>query len=163
MMKDVEESLLQKAIEISCLQPIIDKLPQGLDTKVGEKGGRLSGGERQRIGIARAICADTEILVLDEATSALDSKTEIAVQQALETMLPGKTLIIIAHRLMTLNQVDKIVVFDKGRVVEQDAFNRLLTNPESLFAQMWKLQQVKTIAGTRRIDLSKAKQIYPSA
>jgi ABC-type multidrug transport system fused ATPase/permease subunit len=163
MMKNIDEVKLQEAIAIACLQPVIDKLAHGLDTKVGEKGGRLSGGEKQRIGIARAICADTEIMVLDEATSALDSKTELAVQEALENRLQDKTLIIIAHRLMTLNRVDRVVVFDKGRVVEQDAFNELLKNSRSIFAQMYQLQRpAKPVLPVRRIDLEKTKQLYPA-
>ena len=162
MMKNIPDDQLQRAIKIACLQPVIDKMPKGLDTKIGERGGRLSGGEKQRIGIARAICANTEILVLDEATSALDSKTEILVQQALERELEDKTLIIIAHRLMTLTKVDRIIVFDKGKIIEQDAFNRLLSNANSAFYQLYKLQQPQPIIPFKRLDLSKTKQLYPA-
>jgi ABC-type multidrug transport system fused ATPase/permease subunit len=163
MMKEVPPERLQKAIDIACLQPVIDKLPKGLETKVGERGGRLSGGERQRVGIARAICADTEILVLDEATSALDAKTELLVQEAMERELADKTLIMIAHRLMTLNQVDRIVVFDKGRIIEQDAFAALLSNTDSIFHQLYKMQQPKSrVVTSSRIEMKNLTQIYPS-
>lgn len=163
MLKDVDDAHLQKALSIAQLQPVINKLPHGLDTVIGEKGGRLSGGERQRIGIARAICANTEILILDEATSALDSKTEIQVQEALERELKDKTLIIIAHRLMTLNQVDRIIVFDKGKIIEQDAFAKLLGDRKSKFYELYKIQQPpKIISRQSAIDLNKTIQIYPA-
>ncbi len=153
MLKEIDEPKMERAIRIASLQSVIDKLPQGLETKIGERGGRLSGGERQRVGIARAIYADTEILVLDEATSALDSKTEIVVQEALERELGDKTLIIIAHRLMTLNRADRIIVFDRGRVIEQDGFSKLLNNTKSKFYEMYKIQQPKRLIQVK-INLS---------
>ncbi len=164
MMKKVDQVKLDKAIRVACLQPVIDKLPGGLDTNVGAKGGRLSGGEKQRIGIARAVYADTEIMVFDEATSALDSKTEIMVQDALEKELKGKTLIIIAHRFMTLNQVDRIIVFDKGRVIEQDGFAKLLGNTSSAFYELYKIQQPKKLVlpSNRHVDIHNSVQIYPT-
>lgn len=163
MLKNTTEDRLNQAIRIAQLQPVIDKLPQGLDSVIGEKGSRLSGGERQRIGIARAICANTEIVILDEATSALDSKTEIQVQEALERELRDKTLIIIAHRLMTLNQVDRIIVFDKGKIIEQDAFSKLLNNTQSKFHELYKIQQPKRpVLPHKKIDLDNTIQVYPS-
>lgn len=163
MLKEIDPEKLAAAISVAQLQPVIDKLPKGLDSRIGERGGRLSGGEKQRIGIARAICADTEIIVLDEATSALDSKTEILVQQGLERELQGKTLVIIAHRLMTLNQVDRVIVFSKGRIIEQDAFSKLLSNSQSAFAQLYKLQQPRrSIVKPSTIDTSNSIQLYPA-
>jgi len=95
------------------------RLPQGYDSLVGERGQGLSGGERQRISIARALLIDPKILILDEATSALDSDSEAAVQDALRTLVQGKTVLIIAHRFSTIRDASKILVFDQGRIVAQ--------------------------------------------
>lgn len=140
LMREVDPILFFKAIEISQLQPVIEKLPNGLETMIGEKGYRLSGGERQRLGIARAICKNPQILVLDEATSSLDSETEKRIQKALEKEMNDKTLIIIAHRLSTLDSVDKILVFDNGEVIENGEFNQLLNDPNSNFHRLYNLQ-----------------------
>lgn len=104
----------------------ISALPQGYESKVGERGVMLSGGERQRIAIARAILKDAPILVLDEATSALDSESEKYIHESLEKMMEGKTVIAIAHRLSTLREMDRIVVMDKGRIVEEGSHTQLL-------------------------------------
>src|SRR6201999_4293759 len=113
--RDVDPALLQMAIEIAQLGSVIERLPEGIDTFVGERGYALSGGERQRIGIARAICKNAPIILLDEATAALDSKTEKAVMDGLLTGLGAdKTFIIIAHRISTLKGTDRVVVFNKG-------------------------------------------------
>lgn len=140
LMKKTPKEIIQKAIDISQLQPVIDKLPQGIDTLIGEKGHRVSGGERQRIGIARAICKDPQILIFDEATSSLDTKTEAAIQNALDTQLENKTVIIIAHRLTTLRNVDKIYVFDKGSIVEEGTFENLSNNRNSKFYELNRIQ-----------------------
>ena len=124
--RKVPTSLLTLAIKIAQLEPVIDKLPDGLDTKVGEKGYSLSGGERQRVGIARAICKDAPIILFDEATSSLDSETEKKIMDGLQEAFAGKkTLLIIAHRLATLKNSDRIVVFQDGEVVEEGKFNYL--------------------------------------
>ncbi|KOR31664.1 hypothetical protein TI05_12210, partial [Achromatium sp. WMS3] len=128
------------SIEAAQLESLIKKLPNGLDTLIGEKGYKLSGGERQRIGIARAICKDADILILDEATSALDSKTEAKIQAGIDA-LQDKTIIIIAHRLSTLKGVDKIIVLDQGRLVEQGAYQELANDTKSVFYGMLKTQQ----------------------
>lgn len=141
LMKEVKPELLVKAIKISQLENLINKLPDGLETKIGEKGHRISGGERQRIGIARAICKDPEIFVFDEATSALDNKTEALIQQALERELNKKTLIIIAHRITTLKNVDRIAVFEKGSIVEEGTFKDLFKNPTSVFYELSQLHR----------------------
>jgi len=104
----------------------IARLPQGYDTLVGERGVKLSGGERQRVAIARAFLADAPILVLDEATSSLDVETEREVQAATEELMAGRTTIVIAHRLSTIRSADRILVFDRGRIIEEGRHGELL-------------------------------------
>lgn len=130
---------LEEAIRISSLDEVITKLPKGLDTMLGEKGYKVSGGERQRIGVARAVYKDSSLLILDEATSHLDSKTEHAIQTHLEQDLTDKTLLLIAHRLSTLQNVDRIIVMDKGRAVEEGTFGELLKQ-KGIFAMLYRLQ-----------------------
>jgi ABC-type multidrug transport system fused ATPase/permease subunit len=140
LLRAVPEELFKKAISIAQLAELIEKLPDGLDTLIGEKGYRVSGGERQRIGIARAICKDPDILVLDEATSALDSKTENKIQEALEKELQQKTFIIIAHRISTLREVERIIVFDQGRIVEEGNYASLIHDHTSKFYEVYTMQ-----------------------
>lgn len=117
--EEIDEAAVCAAVERAQLKEFIDSLPLGLDTIVGDRGVRLSGGQRQRIGIARALYHDPEILVLDEATSALDNETEAAVMEAIENLQGMKTMLIIAHRLTTIRNVDKIYEVAEGRVVEK--------------------------------------------
>ena len=114
----IDEGAVCEAVEKAQLREFIDSLPHGLDTIVGDRGVRLSGGQRQRIGIARALYHDPEILVLDEATSALDNETEAAVMEAIERLQGKKTMIIIAHRLTTIRNVDVIYEVGDGEVTE---------------------------------------------
>lgn len=118
----------------------IRDLPEGYETLVGERGIKLSGGQRQRIAIARAILKDAPILVLDEATSALDSESEALIQGALERLMKGRTSIVIAHRLSTVAGLDRIVVMENGRIVEEGAHHELLENPEGVYAGLWSRQ-----------------------
>jgi len=104
----------------------IERLPQGFDTPIGENGALLSGGQRQRLAIARALLKDAPVLVLDEATSALDNESERAVQAALETLMQGRTTLVIAHRLTTVERADRIVVMERGRIVESGTHAQLL-------------------------------------
>jgi len=112
----------------------IARLPQGYDTVIGERGATLSGGERQRIAIARALLKDAPILILDEPASALDAETERLIFQALETLMKGRTTFLIAHRLSTVRQADRIVVLKDGQVAESGTHEQLLARGE-LYAQ----------------------------
>ena len=113
---------------------------RGYDAHVGERGVKLSGGQRQRIAIARVILKDAPILVLDEATSALDSEVEAAIQSSLSTLMRGKTVIAIAHRLSTIAQMDRLIVLDDGRIVEQGTHDSLL-RAGGHSAALWRRRQ----------------------
>ena len=117
------------------------RLPEGYDTKVGERGATLSGGQRQRIAIARAFIRNAPILVLDEATASLDSQSEAEVQKAIDHLSEHRTVICIAHRLSTLKKMDKIVVIREGEVIEMDTFDNLLRR-DGLFADLAKRQGI---------------------
>jgi ATP-binding cassette subfamily C protein CydCD len=123
---DASDAALRAAIERAALAEVVDGLPEGLDTVVGERGARLSGGQRQRVAIARAFLKDAPVLVLDEATSHLDAVSEAAVRQALERLAQDRTTLVIAHRLSTIRDADAIVVLDEGRLVEVGAHAVLL-------------------------------------
>ena len=118
----------------------VSRMPQGYDMMIGENGGRLSGGERQRISIARAILKDAPVVLLDEATASLDVENETQVQQALSRLLAGKTVLVIAHRMRTVANADKIVVLKEGRVAEQGAPAELMAREGGLYRRMVELQ-----------------------
>jgi len=128
-----------QAIEAALLADVADRLPQGVDTFLGERGVRLSGGERQRLAIARAILADAPILLLDEATSSLDAESEAFVQQALERLMAGRTTLVIAHRLATVRHADRILVLDAGRIVASGTHDELV-RAGGLYARLATLQ-----------------------
>ena len=117
----------------------IDRLPQGYDTPVGERGVKLSGGQRQRIALARAILKDPPILILDEATSAVDNETEAAIQRSLDRLVVGRTSLIIAHRLSTIRHAHRIHVMDRGRIVESGSHDELVARGGN-YAALWRLQ-----------------------
>jgi len=119
---------------------LIMKLENGYETIIGERGLKLSGGQRQRLAIARAFLKNAPILILDEATSALDSATERDIQESLLKLMANKTTIIIAHRLSTLRHMDRIIVFDKGKIVEQGSQKELMKR-NGYFTHLWSLQQ----------------------
>jgi ATP-binding cassette subfamily B multidrug efflux pump len=111
----------------------------GYDAKAGERGVKLSGGQRQRIAIARAILKDAPILILDEATSALDSESERAIQNSLKNLMVDKTVIAIAHRLSTIASLDRIIVMEKGQIIEDGTHDALLAN-DGHYAKLWGMQ-----------------------
>ncbi|PYG53420.1 ABC transporter ATP-binding protein [Rhizobium sp. UGM030330-04] len=136
---DASEEEIIAAAKAANAHDFIMSMPGGYDTVLGENGSGLSGGQRQRVAIARAMLRDADILILDEATSALDSESEALVRDALERLTQNKTSIVIAHRLSTINRADKIVVMDKGQVVEQGSRRELLAN-EGLYKRLHSIQ-----------------------
>ena len=136
---DATEAQIRHAAKQANALEFIDALPQGLDTIVGERGVKLSGGQRQRIAIARAILKDAPILVLDEATSALDSESEKLIQDSLDTLMQGRTSIVIAHRLSTIAKLDRIIVLEKGKIIEDGTHTELLKK-NGTYAKLWNHQ-----------------------
>ncbi|OHA89695.1 MAG: hypothetical protein A2741_01960 [Candidatus Zambryskibacteria bacterium RIFCSPHIGHO2_01_FULL_43_27] len=118
----------------------IESLPLKYETLVGERGIKLSGGERQRIAIARAILKNAPILILDEATSSLDSHSESMIQDALDKLMEGKTTIVIAHRLSTIRKMDRIIVLENGKIIEEGTHEVLSKTDGSLYKKLWDLQ-----------------------
>lgn len=131
---------IKQAAKLAHADAFIEKLPNKYETLVGERGVKLSGGQRQRIAIARAFLKNAPILILDEATSSLDSESEQAIQQSLETLMQGRTVIAIAHRLSTLKKMSRIIVIENGMIVEDGDPNELLKHPTSIFKKMWNHQ-----------------------
>ncbi|MEV6329307.1 ABC transporter ATP-binding protein [Streptomyces sp. NPDC051909] len=136
---EATEAEIRRAAEAAHVTEFADALPDGFDTMVGERGVKLSGGQRQRVALARAILRDAPILLLDEATSALDSESEILVQDALWRLMEGRTALVVAHRLSTVAGMDRLVVLDRGRVVEQGTHQQLL-HAEGPYAKLWQHQ-----------------------
>lgn len=134
-----EQDIIRAAEQANAWE-FIQRFPEGLETVVGERGIQLSGGQRQRIAIARAVLKNPRILILDEATSALDSESERLVQDALEKLMEGRTSIVIAHRLSTVRQSDKIIVLDKGRIVEQGTHKELVLVDGGLYKNLSEMQ-----------------------
>ena len=133
---DATDDELIEALRAAQILPLVESLPDGLDTLVGDRGYRLSGGEKQRIAIARLLLKAPDIVVLDEATAHLDSESEVAVQQALKTALAGRTSLVIAHRLSTVREADLILVVDEGRIVERGRHDELLA-AGGLYAELY--------------------------
>ncbi|MCY3413145.1 MAG: ABC transporter ATP-binding protein [Candidatus Heimdallarchaeota archaeon] len=136
--KDVSDDELEKILKLVGAEFVFD-LPEGLDTIVGERGTRFSLGQRQLLSFARALVPDPKILLLDEATSSIDPQAELRIQKAMSTMLKNRTSIIIAHRLSTVKQADRVIVLDKGKIIEEGSFSELLQQ-KGEFYQLYKLQ-----------------------
>ncbi|MET9624650.1 ABC transporter ATP-binding protein [Streptomyces sp. NPDC006464] len=130
---------IRRAAEAAHVSEFVEALPDGYDTMVGERGVKLSGGQRQRVALARAILRDAPILLLDEATSALDSESEILVQDALWRLMEGRTALVVAHRLSTVATMDRLIVLDRGRIIEQGTHQELL-EAEGAYAKLWQHQ-----------------------
>lgn len=131
---------IRTAAHIAHADTFIEQMEAGYETNIGDRGNNLSGGQRQRISIARAVLKDPPILILDEATSALDTESEIAVQQALEHLMKGRTCIVIAHRLSTICHADEIIVMDEGRIVERGTHTALIANSNGLYKKLIDMQ-----------------------
>ncbi|WNF35281.1 ABC transporter ATP-binding protein [Bacillaceae bacterium IKA-2] len=137
---DTSEEEMWEALEFSSAAEFVSKLPEGLDTLIGDRGIRLSGGERQRLVLARAILRKPSILVLDEATSALDTENESKIQEALERIKGTMTIIVIAHRLSTIRNADQVIVLDQGEIIQQGGFTQLAKEKRSMFSQLLRKQ-----------------------
>lgn len=137
---EATEAAIWDAVEAAELGDFIRGLPEGMQTKVGERGLKLSGGERQRVGIARALLADPCLLILDEATSALDSRTEAAIQKTLRRAQAGRTTLVVAHRLSTIADADQILVVKAGRIVERGSHHELVARVDGEYAALWRKQ-----------------------
>ena len=157
--ENVSDDELQKVLEAAHVADFLPKLEHGLETRVGPRGSALSGGQRQRVVIARALLRNTPILLLDEATSALDAQSEKVVQQALDRLSEGRTTLVIAHRLSTIRGADKIVVMDRGRVMDEGKHDELLAWG-GIYADLYRLQfeDGKTVSDSRNVTALRALQ-----
>lgn len=138
--ENADEKAVEYAVSCACLTDFIKELPNGLDTQIGERGVLLSGGQKQRIAIARAFIKDAPIVILDEATSALDNKSEAIVQKAIDNLMADRTVFVIAHRLSTVHNADKIVVVNYGKIAEIGTHDELVAKPDSIYASLYRAQ-----------------------
>jgi ATP-binding cassette subfamily B protein len=136
-----------EAAKLASAHEFITELPKGYETLVGERGVKLSGGERQRVAIARAFLANAPILILDEATSSLDSESEVLIQQAMERLMVGRTTLVIAHRLSTVKSLDRLLVFDKGRIVEEGSHQSLIGLKGGIYRRLFERQALELTKG----------------
>jgi ATP-binding cassette subfamily B protein len=134
--QSASQQVIEAVAKMANAHNFIETLPYGYKTMVGERGVKLSGGQRQRVVIARAMLKNSPILILDEATSALDSESEVYIQEALWKLMEGRTAIVIAHRLSTIQKMDRIIVLDDGRIIEQGSHKYLLKQ-NGAYAKLW--------------------------
>jgi subfamily B ATP-binding cassette protein MsbA len=149
-LEGVDEEAIREAARLANALEFIEDMPEGFETQLGDRGVRLSGGQRQRIAIARALLRNPEILILDEATSALDSVSERLIQESLEKLSVGRTVIAIAHRLSTIVRADKVVVLEQGHIVEQGTYDELLQQ----HGKLWQYHQMQHDLGRTEEELS---------
>ncbi|MEN5275632.1 ABC transporter ATP-binding protein [Brucella sp. TWI432] len=138
---------IEEAAKLASAHDFIMRLPKGYATLVGERGVKLSGGERQRVAIARAFLANAPILILDEATSSLDSESEVLIQQAMERLMIGRTTLVIAHRLSTVRALDRLLVFDKGQILEEGDHDALIRKPGGIYRRLFERQALELTKG----------------
>jgi ATP-binding cassette subfamily B protein len=138
--REATDAEVVEAAKLAHCSEFIDELPQGYETFVGERGIKLSGGERQRVAIARAILKNAPILILDEATSSLDSYSESLIQDALDNLMRGRTTVVIAHRLSTIRKMDRILVMENGRIIEEGSHKELVKHDKGIYKKLWSLQ-----------------------
>ncbi|RWD88436.1 MAG: ABC transporter ATP-binding protein [Mesorhizobium sp.] len=138
---------IEHAAKLASAHDFIANLPKGYGTLVGERGVKLSGGERQRVAIARAFLADARILILDEATSSLDSESEVLIQKAMERLMVGRTTLVIAHRLSTVRALDRLLVFDRGRIVEEGSHDELIRLNGGIYRRLFERQALELTKG----------------
>src|SRR5881628_2641026 len=141
------QAAIEQAARLANAHEFILRLPKGYGTLVGERGVKLSGGERQRVALARAFLADAPILILDEATSSLDSESEALIQEAMVRLMVGRTTIVIAHRLSTVRMMDRILVFDRGRVAEEGDHNTLIRREGGIYRRLFERQAADITKG----------------
>jgi ATP-binding cassette subfamily B protein len=138
---------IEEAAKLASAHEFIMRLPKGYGTLVGERGVKLSGGERQRVAIARAFLADAPVLILDEATSSLDSESEVLIQQAMERLMVGRTTLVIAHRLSTVRALDRLLVFDNGRIAEEGSHDALIRRDSGIYRRLFERQALELTKG----------------
>ena len=138
--EDATEEEIATAVKMACLDEFINELENGLDTKIGERGSLLSGGQRQRLAIARAFIKNAPVVILDEATSALDNKAEAVVQRAIDNLMQDRTVFVIAHRLSTVQNADKIVVINDGEIIETGTHEELLQEENGAYKALYNAQ-----------------------
>ena len=154
---------IEQAARLASAHDFIMALPKGYATLVGERGVKLSGGERQRVAIARAFLADAPILILDEATSSLDSESEVLIQQAMDRLMEGRTTLVVAHRLSTVRALDRLLVMDHGRVIEEGSHEALIRLKNGLYRRLFERQALELTKGLRPEELLEDGAVAPAA
>jgi len=144
---DASRADIERAARLASAHDFIAALPEGYDTLVGERGIKLSGGERQRVAIARAFLADAPILIFDEATSSLDSESEVLIQQAMERLMEGRTTLVVAHRLSTVRALDRLLVLDRGKVIEEGSHDALIRREGGVYRRLFERQALELARG----------------